>query len=208
MVDKISIYILDNILYKNEKIESDQREMMIFGITRIVEDIPKYLIILIISICFKILPMVGIVLGVTVAYKTFIGGAHARTNIGCLISSSIYFLAPVFISKNVNISLKTLYFFIVAIFIFSLYVIVKRAPADTEEIPIINKKKRKLFKMFAFLSLITIYIFTLTIIKSLNIKIMIFITILLIDTFATKPLYKFFNCKYSYESDEFKQYFN
>ena len=45
MVDKISNYILDNILYKNEKIEGDKREVMLFGVTRIVEDIPKYLII-------------------------------------------------------------------------------------------------------------------------------------------------------------------
>ena len=42
MVDKISNYILDNLLYKDEKVEGDEREIMLFGVTRIVEDIPKY----------------------------------------------------------------------------------------------------------------------------------------------------------------------
>ena len=32
MVEKMSGYIVDNVLYKGEKIEGDQREIMMFGI--------------------------------------------------------------------------------------------------------------------------------------------------------------------------------
>ena len=87
MVDKISNYILDNILYRNEKIEGDQREVMLFGVTRIVEDIPKYIIIFLIALSLDILTQLLVVLAITIAYKTFVGGAHARTNLVCLISS-------------------------------------------------------------------------------------------------------------------------
>ena len=58
MVDKISNYILDNVLYKNEKIEGDSREIMLFGITRIVEDVPKYIVILAIGLIYNIIDLI------------------------------------------------------------------------------------------------------------------------------------------------------
>ena len=61
MIDKISVYILDNFLYKNEKLIGDQRDIMLFGITRIIEDIPKYIFILIFGFIFKMLDLFGII---------------------------------------------------------------------------------------------------------------------------------------------------
>lgn len=208
MVEKMSVYILDNILYKNEKIEGEERDVMLFGVTRIVEDIPKYLIILLLSIFLDILGYVGIVLGITILYKTFIGGAHARTNYGCLIFSTIYFLSPVYFSKYVNISNIWLYFSMFAIFLFSVYVIIRKAPADTEEVPIINKKKRNTLKIMSTISLLVIYVLLMFAIKEQNVKEMILFTIFLINVGATKPMYKLLRCKYSYESEELKEYFN
>ena len=50
MVEKMSEYIIDNFLYKGENISGDEREVMSFGITRILEDIPKYTAIFFISL--------------------------------------------------------------------------------------------------------------------------------------------------------------
>ena len=208
MVDKLSNYILDNILYKNEKIEGDQRDIMLFGITRIVEDIPKYLIIFLLSLAFHILAEVGIVLAVTLTYKTFVGGAHARTNFICLISSSAFFFLPVLMSKYIILSGIYLYLTYFLIFAFSIYVILRHAPADTEEVPILNKNRRRLFKILGVISLIIIYIIAIVLIKNIVISKLIISTVLLIDIFATKPMYKLYKCKHSYESEEFKEFFN
>lgn len=207
MVDKISIYILDNFLYKNEKITGEQREIMLFGITRIVEDIPKYLFILLIGIIFKLLPLFAIIFIINIIYKTFVGGAHARTNITCLVFSTIYYVVPSLIAKFIDIQNNILYIIGIITFIFSLYIIIRHAPADTEEIPILNKSKRKKYKIIAILSLVIMYIFTFLFKSNHEIVEVIILTILLTDIFATNISYKFFKCKHSYESEEFREYY-
>lgn len=206
VVDKISNYILDNLLYKDEKVEGDEREIMLFGVTRIVEDIPKYTLIILISCYLGVIKRVGIVFLITLLYKVFVGGAHARTNLGCLVVSTLYFLIPAFLPEYLNIGNKVIYILYSIVFIFSLYVIINIVPADTEEIPILNKNKRKLMKCLAFISLIGIYVLVLIINNSVLYKITL-TTVFLIDLVAIKPVYKMFRCKYSYESEEFKDYF-
>lgn len=205
MIEKMSNYILDNFLYKNEKVEGDEREIMLFGITRIIEDVPKYTIIFLIAYFCNILHYVGIVLAITILYKSFVGGVHARTNIGCLISSIIYFLAPVFLAKYININI---YLFSAIALIVSLFVIWKIAPADTEEIPILKKEKRKKLKLIGLVSLFVILAFNILEIQDRYIQNIILLTILYIDISTTKPVYKLYRCKYSYESEEFKDYYN
>lgn len=208
MINKMSNYILDNILYKDEKIDGDQREIMLFGITRIVEDIPKYIGILIISILLNILSEVGIVLAITLLYKTFIGGAHAGDNITCFLVSTVFFIFPVMIAKYIPISQVILNLVFILVFVQSIYTLIMIAPADTQEVPIINKQKRKTLKILGFVSLISIYIFMIFVLKNNEVVTIILLSMAGINIFATKIVYKIFKCKYSYESDEFKAYFN
>lgn len=209
MTEKISNYLLDNFLYKGEKIDGDKREVMLFGITRILEDLPKYLFVLIVSIFLHILPQVGIVMAVTVLYKVVIGGAHARTNIECFIYTSLYFFIPVIISKFVNVPNIYIYITAALIYLYSLFVIYKHAPADTEEIPILNKEKRKKYKIRALILLNLIYVAGILLVKyNSGIAKIIFSSIFLINFFTSNFMYKILRCKHSYESDEFKEYFN
>lgn len=207
MVDKLGNYFLDNILYKDEKITGDQREIMLFGITRIIEDTPKYILIILISIFFNILKDVAVVALVTACYKIFIGGAHARTNLICFFSSLAFFTLPVILAKSINLSNTLIYIIYGIALAISAYVIIKIAPADTEEVPILKKEKRKKFKYFAVISLVIIYIVSLIFVKNNYINQIVIFTIILIDIMATKPAYILLKCKYSYESDEFKEYY-
>lgn len=209
MVDKISNYLLDHFLYKGETIEGNEREIMLFGITRIVEDVPKYLFVFVASLFFHILPQVGIVLLITILYKVFIGGAHARTNIECFIFTSLYFFIPVLAGKYVNVPLFYLYAVSAIIFVYSLFVIYKHVPADTEEIPILNKGKRKRYKIYAIISLVIIYIPTI-VLAQFNVEYakIIFSTVFLVNFFTSNFMYKILRCKHSYESAEFKEYFS
>lgn len=209
MSEKFSNYLLDNFLYKGEIVEGNEREIMLFGITRIVEDIPKYLFIFIVSLFFHILPQVAIVLLITVLYKTVVGGAHARTNIQCFIFTSFYFFIPVLIGKLVNLAMPYIYVAASLIFIYSLYVIYKHVPADTEEIPILKAEKRKKYKIYASILIVLIYFPTIVLTQySMEFAKIIFSTVFLINFFTSNFMYKILRCKHSYESDEFKDYFN
>ena len=207
MVERISNYLVDNIICKGETITDDEKDVLNFGVTRIVEDVPKYIIMLTIALLTNTIKELGLVFLIMVVYKTFIGGAHARTNLICLISSNITFFTPIIISKLIDIHNVVLTGMYITIAIISLLVIYFIAPADTEEVPIINAKKRKMLKFKGFISLTIISTLLILFINNSDIKEIVLFTILLIDIYATKPIYRLFKCKYSYESEEFKEYF-
>ena len=208
MIEKMSNYILDNMLIKDEKVSNDERETLLFGVTRILEDIPKYTFIIILCAVLKILPELGVAFLTTLCYKLFIGGAHAKTNAECFVYSTLYFILPILFAKYIVVPNIVSYVIYTVVFIFSLYVILKIAPADTDQIPIINKKLRKNLRLGALISIMAIFIFSFLFLKNVEYRNIIMYTVMLIDIMATKPMYKFLKCKYSYESDEFKQYFN
>lgn len=208
MFYKISNYILDNFLYKGQELDDEKREIMNFGIVRIIEDIPKYIGIFLIALFLNILKELFIVYAVNMVYKTFVGGAHARTNLICFISSTIFFILPILVAKYITLPSIIQYIIYFFNFVFSIYVIVKIAPADTEEVPIINKERRKKLKVGALISITLIYISALFIIKSNIISNMIIYITLLINISTTKPIYELYKCTYGWESDEWKEYYN
>ncbi|MCX8074271.1 MAG: accessory gene regulator B family protein [Clostridia bacterium] len=204
MVEKISNYFLDNVLIKDEEVSEEKREILLFGVKRIVEDIPKFTAIIIIAYFLNILPQLGVVFLINLVYKTFVGGAHARTNIECFIYSTLYLIGSILLAKVTYISNIVLVILYILNYILSVYVIYKIAPADTEEIPIINKEQRKKLKIFAFISINLIYLVFILFVKNMEYKEMIIYVLLFINIMTTKPVYRFLRCKYSYESDEFK----
>ena len=149
MLEKVSDFIVCDVLFKNEKISSEQKEVMTFGVTRILEDAPKYIIIFGIGMYLNFLKELLLVLLITCTYKTYIGGAHARTNIICLLSSLVAFFTPIVLPIYINLSNLAMYILYTLNCILSLYIIIKIAPGDTEEIPILKKKKRVKMKIKA-----------------------------------------------------------
>ena len=160
-----------------------------------------------IAIATKTLLDLAVVFAVMVVYKSFVGGAHARTNLVCLISSNIIFFTPIVVSKLFSFTAFAINTMYIAMFLFSMFVICYIAPADTEEIPILNSKKRTKIKIKALISLICVYIISILFCNQ-DVQEIILMTILLINVCTTKPIYRLYKCKYSYESEEFKGYFN
>lgn len=208
MIEKVSEYIVSDILFKNETISEEKREIMTFGVRRIVEDTPKYLAIVAICTYLNALIQLLIVLLVTFTYKTYVGGAHARTNIGCFISTLILFLTPILLPKYIIFSNIAKFVLYGLVLLSSAYIIIKIAPGDTEEIPVLKKDKRKVMKIKATISLMMWIILTWFVIKNEYYSQIILLTILLINLVATNTSYKIFRCKHSYESEEFANYFN
>ncbi|MDF2865860.1 MAG: AgrB-like protein [Clostridia bacterium] len=204
MIEKMSQYIVRNILLTDEQSSDDEKEIILFGVTRILEDVPKFIAIFLMCYLLDILKELSVVFAITISYKTFVGGAHARTNWGCFIISSIYFILPIIFAKYFNYSVYLLDILFVLVIIFSLYIIVKMAPADTEEVPIISKKKRNQLKVFGGISITVITFSIIMLIKDITYIKIILYTVFLIDLFATPLAYKLLKCKLGIEAEEFK----
>lgn len=208
MLEKVSNYIVCDMLYKNETISSEQKEVMIFGVSRILEDIPKYVAIIGICAYLNLLQQLFIVLLVTITYKTFVGGAHARTNLICFVFSLIMFLAPILIPIYINFNHTGNLILYGLVLVSSGYIIIKVAPGDTEEVPILKKSRRNKLKIKAIIVFVILYFSAIFIINNLYNTQIILLTILFINLAATDTVYKIFKCKHSYESEEFAMYFN
>jgi len=94
VIEKVSEKILSMLITK--EYTQEQKEVLLFGITRIVEDIPKIIGIVIIGMCLDIIKEIGLVTIILALYKTFTGGVHAKTNFGCFIYSALFYLIIIF----------------------------------------------------------------------------------------------------------------
>lgn len=203
MFDKISMCFFKKTLYKNENIDKEKEEVLLYSINKIIGEISKLIIIVIISFILHIINEFVIVLIITLLYKTFIGGAHAKTDIECLIFSVLYYIAPALLAKYIIVPNIYIYIAMFLVFVESLYVILKIAPADTEEVPILSQKNRKTMKNKALIVLFFIYFIALIFFRNnMYILKLVVITLFSINFYTTKIAYRFFGCKYSYESEE------
>lgn len=106
---------------------------------------------------FIVLTGLAIILGIfkeyvilLVAYnviRTFSFGLHATKSIYCLLSSLICFIGGVYVCEYLYIPLTIK----ILVSIFCVYCLIRYAPADTEKRPLINKKKREMYKVISVL---------------------------------------------------------
>ena len=197
-MEKISINIVNNYLGITE--ESDKRDILIFGVQRVLEDITKIIIILIIAMILNIVTEVLLVFSLMMIYKNFLGGAHAKTNIICTIVSTLECLGPIYFAKYIMLDTKSLYYLSIATIIFSIYCIIKHAPSDTENIPKINIKQRHVLKILAFITCLIIIFAFLFIFKNNYYSTIALVILNLSNLNTTDIMYKIAGCKRGYES--------
>ncbi|MBQ8043301.1 MAG: accessory gene regulator B family protein [Clostridia bacterium] len=198
MIDKISNKILEVISNKNHTVE--EKEILLFGITRIVEDIPKTIGIIIIGLILGIIKEMAIVTLVIILYKTLTGGVHAKTNWGCFAYSVIFYLAIIYTSKFLVLTGISKYSIYVIIYIFSLYTIFVYVPADVPEIPKVNLSLRKSLKIKSFVMLNVIYLVSLICIKDVILQNLIIYSVFYISLMTTRTIYNLFKTDYGFET--------
>lgn len=124
--------------------------------------------------------------------RTFACGLHASKSWICTISSLLIFIIIPFLCKILVIN-KIIRFILM---LFMAVLIIKYAPADTKKRPIINKKKRKIYKVISA-SLALIYI-SLTFILKNNFILNSLLFSLLLETIMILPItYKIFKLPYN-----------
>ena len=123
-------------------------------------------------------------------------GFHAKTNLGCLLLTTIIFIIGSFIPEILTITNSI----ISIMFILSIILLYLYSPADSEARPLIGKELRKILKFKSIKAEIILLIISL-LIKSHNIKFFIAYGILVESISTTPILYKVFNRRYrNYEN--------
>lgn len=186
IVNKIMIKIK-----QNKKLTLEEEEKVQYGLESIYILVTKLTIISIFSLILGILKEMFIFLLIFNAIRMFAFGLHATKSWICLVSSSIAFLGLPFISKIIVINNIVK----IGIGIILILLIFKNSPADTMNRPIINKKRRKKFKIIS--TVISIIFVTLSLFVN-NFLSNCFIFSLLLEAILISPLtYKIFKLPYN-----------
>lgn len=199
MIDKICNYILQKMRKKMPEIDDEKAEVILYGIQLIIGEIPKIFIIFGLSILFGIGWYMLFAYIVMIPYRAVSGGFHLKTHIGCIIGTSIFYFGNIFLSKSLMLQDMQKYILIGITFIFGVIMISLYAPADTENLPILSKKERKIKKILSYIVL------TITLIIAFFIKNNVISNILIIGNLLqtmtiTRIAYKITNNKYGYET--------
>lgn len=119
-------------------------------------------------------------------------GLHSKKSIHCWILSIITFSLIPYLIKTLNINSNYLiYLSIIPIILIFIY-----APADTEKRPLINKKKRTIFKIISCIVSI-IYMFIMILSKNSYIIKLLFFSLLLESILILPITYKLLGLKYN-----------
>jgi accessory gene regulator B len=181
------------------EIDEERAEIINYGLQLVFGEIPKTFILLLISYVLGVLEFSILALLFIMPYRTFSGGVHLKTHIGCIVATSLMYSGNAFLSKNIVIEqLYIKYIVIALVWIFSMIMIKLYAPADTEAVPILRKKDRILKRNLSYITMTTTLVVAIFITNSTISNILIFGTLMQTIT-ITRFIYKLTNNKYGYE---------
>ncbi len=198
MIDKICTFLTNRIRKEMPEVDDEKAEVIFYGLQNIVGEIPKIFIMLAIAYILGIFKWALFTFLALFPYKGASGGVHLKTHIGCLTFTTIFYCIIPFISQHFVMPDVTKYVVIFAVWVFGMIMIKLYAPADTENVPILNLDVRKKKQIVSYLT------FTIGLLVAAIINNSIITNILLLaNLFQTitimKFIYKVTNNKYGYE---------
>ena len=198
MVDKICDYLTRKIKKKIPEMDKEREEVINYGLHLVLGEIPKNFILLFLAYLLGVFGLTLLTLIAVSAYRMASGGFHLKTHIGCMCATSVFYMGTAMLSKAVIFeSVYIKYTFVAFIWVFSMFMIKLYAPADTEYVPILRKKERRMKKILSYLTMTLTLTIGLLIKDSTISNIFIFIT--LAQTIAiTRFIYKLSGCRYGY----------
>lgn len=171
-----------------------------YGLEGLYLTITKLIFIIIVSIILGIWKETLLLILIFNGIRLTAFGVHAKRSIDCLISSTLFFILFPIICIRLTIPLIVK----VILFIPLTVLIGIFAPADTEKRPLINKKKRKIYKILSII--ISIIYMTIAIVIKDNTLSNCFIFAIVIQIIIMLPItYKIFGVSYNnYKTYEVK----
>lgn len=184
----------------NKDLSQKDKDKIKYGLEGLYLTITKLIFIIIISIILGIFKEVILLLLTFNGIRLTAFGVHAKRSIDCLVSSTMFFIIfpYICIKLTIPILIKEIMFIPLVVMIGIL------APADTQKRPLINKKKRTIYKVLSII--ISIIYMTLSIVIKNNTLSNCFIFALFIQIIIMLPItYKIFGVSYNnYKNYEVK----
>lgn len=147
MKKKILGYCINIIKNKYPDYDNEKIEVINYGLESLYLTFTKIFFILFLSIVLGILKNVILLIIFYNIIRFTAFGMHAKKSWHCLIISSTMFIGGVYICEYVFIP----FILKVILSLICIFLVFKYAPADTEKRPIINKKRRKIYKILSIL---------------------------------------------------------
>ena len=189
-------YIISNCMKivadNNPDLDKTKLDEIEYGLISIYILITKLIIIFALAYILGIFKEVIIFSFIYAIIRTPSFGIHASKSWICLLVSSIVFIGMPYINLNITIPLTLK----IILGIISTLLILKNSPADTHKRPIVNPKRRKIYKLIS--TFIAIAFTVISIIIDNNFISNCLISSLLIQCIIISPLtYKLFKMPYN-----------
>ena len=198
MIDKICLFLTNKIRQEVSDIDDERAEVINYGLQILVGEIPKTFVMLAVAYLLGVFKLSLIAFAVLIPYRGASGGFHLHTHIGCIVTTCIMYSGVALLSKYIVLTEITKYLLIASTWIFGIIMIKLYAPADTEDVPILESKVRKKKQIASYLAITVGLIAALFIQDSTISNILIFGN--LVQTLTiTKLAYRLTNNKYGYE---------
>ena len=198
MIEKLCNNLTSKIRSKMPEIDDERAEVINYGLQLLIGEIPKTFILLLVAYLCGVLELSILALLFILPYKTFSGGVHLKTHIGCIIGTSLFYVGNALLSKYIVLGNVAKYILIAFVWIFSIAMIKLYAPADTEEVPILRKKERSLKKNLSYVTMTITLIISLFVTNVVISKLLIF-GVLIQTISITRFVYNITKSKYGYE---------
>lgn len=198
MIDKICTFLTNKIRQEMTDVDDERAEVINYGLQNIIGEIPKFFIVLIVAYLFGILKETLLTFIILLPYRSFSGGVHLKTHMGCIISTCLMYCGVAYLAKSIEFTQITIYILAVSTWVFGMIMIKLYAPADTENVPILRKKERKQKQILSYLVLTVGTIVAVVIPNTMVANVIIF-GYLVQSCMITRFIYKITDNKYGYE---------
>ena len=198
MVETLCNKLTLRIRKKMPEIDDERAEVINYGLQLAIGEVPKTFIVLFLAWVSGVLDLVLLTILLITPYRAVVGGAHFKTHVKCVLATSIFYISIALIGKYVLIEKKVTYLLAILIWGFSMLMITWYAPADTEDVPILRKKERKIKKVLSYIIMSIMIIVALAINNRIITNILLF-GVLFQTISTTKVMYRIAGNKYGYE---------
>lgn len=198
MIDKICEFLTNRIRKEMPEIDDERAEVINYGLQNIVGEIPKIFIVLGVAWILGIFNLTLYTFLLLLPYKSFSGGFHLKTHLGCIICTTLFYCGIATLSKYVVLEQAAKYIITLLIWGFGMWMVKLYAPADTENVPILKKDIRRKKQILSYITL-TIGLLLAVFIPNTEIANILIIGNFIQTLCITKFAYKITDNKYGYE---------
>lgn len=198
MIDKICDWLTNQIKKKLPNVDEERAEVINYGIHLLVGEVPKTFVFIALAALLGVLKEFFITVLVIFPYRAFSGGFHLKTHLGCIVGTSLMYCGIPFISKYILIDSILKYIIVIFTWTFGMIMCKLYAPADTENVPILRKKERRIKQILSYITL-TITLIIGAIVKENIISNIIILGMLMQSMMISRLAYKVTKNQYGHE---------